>query len=428
MSVTPESRPEAVTPPLPKPHRMRLAVIVAGLTTLGPFTIDTYFPSFPAIAKHFDVSTGDVQQTLSVYLATYALMLLFHGFLSDCVGRRGIILVSLVAYTLFSIGCVYAPSFEWLVIFRGFQGLCAGAGMTVGRAVIRDHYEGAHAQSLMAQVTMIFGIAPVIAPIIGGWLEVGFGWQSVFWFMALMGIVMLVLSWVGLEESHPVHLRGTFRLDSLMKSYAEIVPSRQFLMLALSVAFASAGYLIYVSAAPGFLMDILHLKETEFAWMFTPLVTGVIFGSFLASRMSHQHPPEKLMKIGFYLIGAAAVLNLIYTFIFPASLPWAILALPLYATGASLQSPAATLKALDLFPHKRGLASSLQGFVTMALFSLLSGFIASHLDHSAPKLAVAMAVAFGVNLLCWVLYLRFRRDAEARLEPIETDAIVHPSR
>ena len=159
------------------------------------------FPSFPAIAQHFGVTVLQVQSTLSFYLLALAGMSLFHGALSDCFGRRRVILWSLGLYTLTAMACPFAPSFGVLLFCRTLQGLAGGWGMIVGRAMIRDRFQGAEAQRFIAEVTIVSGLAPVIAPVVGGWLHVWFGWRGPFLLLALLGMVMLAACYWALPES-----------------------------------------------------------------------------------------------------------------------------------------------------------------------------------------------------------------------------------
>src|SRR5690606_39178773 len=168
------------TPP-PIPLR-RLALLLGGLAMFGPFSIDTIFPAFPEMGAALGADKRAMQQTISVYLIAYALMSVVHGPLSDAIGRRRVILGGLGVFTLATVGCALATDLATLLAFRALQGLSAGVGLIVGRAVIRDVLQGDDAQRLMSQVSMIFGIAPAIAPIIGGWM-LGVGrWPLIFWF------------------------------------------------------------------------------------------------------------------------------------------------------------------------------------------------------------------------------------------------------
>src|SRR6476469_5695736 len=153
-----------------RPSTRRLALLLGGLAMFGPFSIDTIFPAFPEIGDQLGANALAMQQTISVYLIAYALMSIVHGPLSDAIGRRRVILGGLLVFAVASAGCALAKDLPTLLAFRALQGLSSGVGLIVGRAVIRDVLHGPDAQRLMSQVSMIFGIAPAIAPIIGGWL------------------------------------------------------------------------------------------------------------------------------------------------------------------------------------------------------------------------------------------------------------------
>src|SRR5476649_1576845 len=174
-------------------QRRSLIFVLAALSMLGALSIDAYLPALPSIAHGFSVSAPAVQQTLTVYLFAFAFMTLFYGTLSDSFGRRPVILVSLVLYLLSSIGAGCANSLAWLLIFRVLQGLSAGAGSVIGRAIVGDLLQGAEAQRALSYISVIFGLAPVIAPILGGWLLVLCGWRSIFIFIALFTLILLIV-------------------------------------------------------------------------------------------------------------------------------------------------------------------------------------------------------------------------------------------
>ncbi len=165
-----------------------LSVLLATLGMLGPFTIDTYLPAFAGIAADLQATPLQIQQTLSAYLFAFAFMSLFHGALSDSFGRRPVVLTGVAVFTLASVGCALSTDITHLIFFRALQGLATGAGIVVSRAVIRDMFPPADAQRVMSQVTLFFGVAPAIAPIIGGFLFVHAGWHAVFWFLAGIGV------------------------------------------------------------------------------------------------------------------------------------------------------------------------------------------------------------------------------------------------
>jgi DHA1 family bicyclomycin/chloramphenicol resistance-like MFS transporter len=393
-------------------HRTTLTILLAGLSTLGPFSIDTYMPSFPAIQASMHASPLQVQQTLSVYLFCFAIMMLFHGSLSDSFGRRPIILGSLVAFVFTSIACAFAQDINTLIILRGLQGLSAGAGMIVGRAIIRDLYSGAEAQRLMSKVTMMFAISPAIAPVIGGWLHLMFGWQSVFIFMAGLGLLLLLISYHYLPETLPAAGRQLFSFRPLISNYHQVASHPHFLLLASVVALHFAGFFLYIASAPVFVLQTLHLQEDQFARLFIPAITGVMIGAFISGRLAGHITPQKTVQYAYLLLIGAALLNLIYNQMFIPAWPWAVLPITMYGMGMSLAMPSITLLALDLFPQHRGLVSSMQGFVQTMLNAIVAGLISPLISASPIYLATGMIIFLLLGRGGWALYCSVKKENE----------------
>ena len=214
--------------------RWALAVLLALLGMLGPFSIDTYLPAFSGIAASLGATPVEMQQTLSSYLFGFAFMNLFHGALADSFGRRPVVLWGIAVFTLASAGCALSQSIEQLVFFRALQGLSTGAGIVVSRAVIRDMFAPAQAQKVMSQVTIYFGVAPAIAPIVGGWLLVHTGWHSIFWFLTGVGGMLWAANYRYLPETLHVSQRQPFEVRHLMRGYRQLGASPRFLLLALA--------------------------------------------------------------------------------------------------------------------------------------------------------------------------------------------------
>jgi DHA1 family bicyclomycin/chloramphenicol resistance-like MFS transporter len=389
--------------------RWMLPLLLAGLATLGPFSIDTYMPSFPAIGESLNATPLQVQQTLSVYLLAFGVMILFHGTLSDSFGRRPVILVSLGMFALASAGCVVSYDINHLLFFRALQGLSAGAGMVVGRAIIRDCYSGHQAQRLMSQVTMIFGIAPAVAPIIGGWLHLWFGWHSVFVFLALLGVGLLGVSYRYLPETLPETERQPLHPIALLKRYRKVSADRRFLLLTAAVALNFAGFFLYIASAPVFVIHSLGLQENQFAWLFVPGVSGVVAGAFLSGRMAGKVSPRITVGFGYLLMVGAATLNVAYNLSVPPAIPWAVLPIMLYSTGMSLAMPSISLLVLDLHPASRGLVASMQGFVQTMLNAVVAGVISPLLSPAPIWLAWGMAGFVLLGGLVWLSYVHLYR-------------------
>ena len=193
-----------------------LTLILAGLSMFGPFNVDAPLPAFGEMGAEFHVEPAAMQLVVSVYLLAFAVMSLLHGPISDAVGRRPVMLIGIGVYVAASIGCALSTSLTMLLVFRMFQGFAAGAGQIIARTVIRDLFEGAEAQRLMSQVSMIFGVAPAVAPILSGLLlQVG-SWRTIFWFLVAFGVIMAVSVALALPESLPAEQRTPLRVGSLI--------------------------------------------------------------------------------------------------------------------------------------------------------------------------------------------------------------------
>jgi DHA1 family bicyclomycin/chloramphenicol resistance-like MFS transporter len=379
-----------------------MAFLLAGLSMFGPFAIDAVFPAFPQIGRELGADKVAMQQVISVYLLAYAFMSLLHGALSDALGRKRVIVVGLVVFILASVGCALSRDMGTLLFFRGLQGLSAGVGYIIGRAVIRDLYDGADAQRLMSQVSMIFSIAPAIAPIVGGWLLGWSNWMAIFWFLVAFSVVLLVITWRWLPETHPPHLRQPLHAVSLARDYASIGGNPRFLRLAAAGSFAFGGLFLYIASAPAFVMDLLRLNEQQFAWLFIPTIGGMALGAFVSGRSAGKLSADKAVRLGYACIAVATLYNVGYNALAPQmSVPWAVLPMMLMSFGIALLFPPLTLAILDMYPRLRGSASSMQAFSTLITNAVIAGVLSPMLSGSGLALALG---AGGFALVSWVLF------------------------
>jgi len=397
----------------------RLMLLLAGLSMFGPFAIDSIFPAFPELRAQFGASHAAVQQSISVYLVAYALMSVFHGPVSDAVGRRPVILGGVAMFMLASIGAALAPSLFWLLVFRAVQGMSAGAGLIVGRALIRDCLDGDDAQRLMAQAAMIFSIAPALAPIVGGWILGWSDWQAIFWAMALFAALLLVSCAIWLPESHPPEARMPLRFGRLVRSNWAVLSNRRFLLLAMASSLNFGALFIYIVSAPVVVLDFLHLNQQQFGWMFVPIVAGLMLGSFLSSRMAGRVSESRTARLGFALSALAVVVNLAYNLaVDEVRLPWAVLPMSLIACSVGLILPLLTIAMLDMYPRRRGAAASMQALTALSFNAALAGILAPLLAHHRVGLAwisfLTCAVAIG---LWWRYRIGMRRDPLRRRKP-----------
>jgi DHA1 family bicyclomycin/chloramphenicol resistance-like MFS transporter len=382
----------------------KLAALLAALSMVGPFTIDTAFPSFHAIAEDFALSKWAVQQTLTVYLLPLSIMSLVQGPASDALGRRPVILAGLCVYTLASVGCTFAPNFTTLLIFRSLQGTSAGVGMIVGRAVIRDLFEGPQAQKLLSLVTMLFAFAPAVAPVVGGWIHVTLGWHAVFGFMALFSLSLAVGSYLLLPETHPKEKRPHLHVETLARTAWSVVRHREFLLLAFAMGANFAALMIFVGAAPSVVVDHWHLTETEFANLFIPVIGGLISAAFVSGRMAGRFTYAQQSRLGFILaLSGSSVMTLSFVALKAPPILIQQFLIAFIAFGVQLAGPTLSLRMLDLFPLARGSAASVQSCVSIAISALVFGFIAPILSDSMLWLAIGSFCSALIGFGLWRL-------------------------
>ncbi len=391
-----------------------LAILLAALAMLGPFSIDIYLPAFHDIGADLAVAPLAVQQTLSSYLFAYAFMMLWHGALSDALGRRPVVIAGLGVYALATLGCAIAGNIETLWLFRALQGICAGSGLVVGRAIIRDRFQGPEAQRVMSQITLVFGIAPAIAPVLGGVLLNAFGWRSIFWVLLALVIALLTWSAKSLPETLPIAQRQSLHPRKLWRNYVSVLRNRDFLLLATIPALNFAAFFLYIASAPSFLIDLLGVSSYGFAWLFMPMIGGVMIGALVSGRAAGKLSAARTIGVGYLLMFAGATIQMTVAWHVAPAVQWHVLPIMIYTMGSSIVMPSATLLLLDLFPTMRGMASSLQGFVHFVLAAVNAGTIAPFLAQSLKGLAAGMAGFTVLSVALWALYQRRHRLAPAR--------------
>jgi DHA1 family bicyclomycin/chloramphenicol resistance-like MFS transporter len=387
--------------------RWTLAVLLACLGMLGPFSIDTYLPAFTGIAASLGATPVQMQQTLSAYLFGFALMNLFHGALADSFGRRPVVLAGVAVFTLASVGCALAESIGALVFFRAVQGMSAGAGIVVSRAIIRDMFPPADAQRVMSQVTIYFGVAPAVAPIVGGFLFVHVGWHSIFWFLAAVGAALWFANWRTLPETLHVTHRQPFRVGNLLRGYWQLASSARFLTLALASGIPFNGMFLYVLSAPVFLGEHLGLAPTRFAWFFILTISGIMGGAWLSGRLAGRIERKRQIRIGFTIMIGIAIVNLVLNAVLTPHAWWALPPIAIFSFGWALMVPVVTLMVLDLAPDRRGMASSLQACIGSIANGLVAGVIAPLVMHSTLALAAASLAMSSIGVISW-LWVRRR--------------------
>jgi DHA1 family bicyclomycin/chloramphenicol resistance-like MFS transporter len=373
-------------------------LILASLTALAPFAIDTYLPAFEVMEDDLATNSNFIQQTLTFYLVPYTIMTIFHGAISDSIGRIKTIKYGMSLFILGSIGCVFATSIEMLWISRLIQGVGAGAGNVVARAMVRDLYSGATAQKVMATIQIIFGIAPAIAPMVGG-LLLGISWQAIFIFLIIYSVLITIFSVNFLPETISKQNQLPFNLKSVLNRYRDLLNDNNYIFLILAVSFNFSAFFLYVLSSPIFLMQHLNLSSSQFGYLFIPTVTGMILGSFISKKTAGIISPAKMLKIAYLWMLLITSINLIFCLFFPSIIFVNIGLIALYNIGMAAAMPLISIKALDCFPKARGTAASGQAFSQMLVSSFVAGLVIPIIWGSLATLAIGMLVIFFLGLL-----------------------------
>lgn len=412
---TPEAADPATTPKSRRTAGARITLTLAALGMLGPFTINTVFPAFTQIGNEFGATDVVLQQLISVYLASFAVMSVFHGPLSDALGRKKVMLAGLAIYILAMFGAIVASGMGMLIALRALQGMSAGAATIVSRVVIRDLFAGAEAQRLMARVMMIFALSPVIAPMLGGWLLLLGDWRWVFVGVGLYGVLVMVLTAL-MPESLPKEARIPLRIGSVLGALWEVGRSLTMVRIALATAFGFAAHFVYVAAAPIIVVRLLGLGERDFWVLFGPLIIGMMAGSYVVGRAADVMDRTRLITLGYIGTVITSVLNVVLVMAFPdpsgqldATLVPVLAGPMLMSFTASLFFAPIQLEILDLFPHQRGAAASLGTFFTLVMNAMLSGVIAPLITGNLTVVALAALGCVVIGSLLWAWHLADRR-------------------
>jgi DHA1 family bicyclomycin/chloramphenicol resistance-like MFS transporter len=375
-------------------------ITLAALTSVAPFAIDTYLPAFHILSEDLLASPEAIQQSLTFYLLPYTVMLLFHGPISDGIGRIKTMKWGLLLFFFASLGCALSTTVESLWFFRALQGIGGGAGSVVARAMVRDLYEGAEAQRVMATVQMLFGIAPAIAPMIGG-LLLGFHWQGIFIFLALYAAVAMFMGSKILPETMKKNMLVPISLSSIIARYKLLLINKEYILLILSLSANFSAFFIYVLASPIFLIDHLGFTTQQFGYLFIPTVTGMLIGSFIAKKTAGIVRSSLVLKCGYYFMFFISLSNLLFCSLMSDNAFFNIGFIALYNIGMASVMPIIALAALDCFPKIRGTAASGQAFTQMLFASVVAGLIVPILWFSTLGLSLGLffLISFGFTTI-----------------------------
>ncbi len=357
--MTEKPAPSSETPP----PQLPLIVCLGLVAGLAPLSIDMYLPSFPTIREEFGTTAAQVQLTLSGYMLGFTLGQLGYGPLSDRFGRRPVLFSGIALFIVMTILCATASSIESLSVYRFLQAVGGAAGTVLSRAIIRDQFSGTYMARAMSVMLMFILLAPMISPVIGGYLLVWIGWRAIFWTLVICGFLAIVVVMIGIPESLPPGRRSQPGIRPLLRGYGRVLTHRQALGYVLSGGISFGALFAFLSGAPFVFIEFYGVAPEHMGYIFTLNVIGVLAGGWLNSKIVVTRGVREMMTIGVWLLvaGAAILFVLIYTDVWGV---WGVVAgivvftLPLNVINAN-----AAAGALEYFPDNAGTASAVVGSV-----------------------------------------------------------------
>ncbi len=387
----------------PNPASLAVGALLTVLVALGQISTSIYIPSLPSLVEAFDTVPARVNLTLSVFLVGFAVAQLIYGPLSDRWGRRPVLLAGVALYFAASVASAFAGSIEALIAGRFAQALGACAGPVLGRAIIRDVYGSDRSARVMAYIGVAFAISPALTPILGGYLQVWFGWRANFIFLAVLAALVYGAVWAFLEETNPPHPdREASSLVSLSGTFAVFLASPVFMGYAGAVAFVFAGMMAYTALAPFVFIEGFGLAPDAFGLLFVFIVLGFLAGTLTAGRLTLRLGVERMVLAGIVLalLGGGTMTALALAGL---NAPAAVIApMMVFLAGMGIVLPNGMAGAMAPFPRAAGAASALMGFTQMAVAAGAS-LIAGRLPYQT-QLAMAVLI-FGLSLLALVLFV-----------------------
>ncbi|PKY11071.1 hypothetical protein B1757_06135 [Acidithiobacillus marinus] len=384
------------------PHKRRLIFILGMLSAFGPMSIDMYLPSLPTLTRFFSTSHLTVQLTLASFFVGISLGQLFFGTLSDRFGRKGPLLLGLMLYVLSSAGCALAPSIGMLVALRFVQGLGACAGIVISRAVVRDLFPPREAPHIFAAMILVMGLAPIVAPLVGGYLLVCLGWQSIFWLLTVFGIGILCLVYLGLTESHVPTAEHSLEIKTVLRRYHALLLDKRFMAFSLVYAMCYGGMFAYIAGSPFVFIDLYRVPASSFGWIFGANALGLVLMAQFNRILHRRYTAEGILQTIVSVQGLAALLLLVSALNSGISMIAIILPLFVYVAGIGLVGPNVTALAMASQSRHAGSASALLGAMQFTAASFSAIVIGSLTIHSALALGITIfgcASIAGIALL-----------------------------
>jgi MFS transporter, DHA1 family, multidrug resistance protein len=394
-----------------RPGTFALTVLLAALSAIGPLTTDMYLPSLPDIARLLNASTAQVQLTVSAYLLGFAFGQIFYGPLADRHGRKPVLLGAVALYCAASLACALSTSIEMLIAARALQALGGSGGIVLARAIVRDLYSGARAGRELSLIGGVMALAPVLAPLLGGVLQTGFGWRSVFFTLVGGGFFGAAIIWPLMPETLALRAAESVTPASMFKSYRVVARNPAYLAY-LGLASTSFGGLFAWISGSSFVLQYLYgLTPFQFGAAFAVGSVGYMIGTTYAARLVMRHGINRTLGVGAAAMAAGGLGMVIAVALGLTSAVSLVLPMALYLAGLGIVLPQAIAGAMTPFPERAGAASALLGFVQQSVAALCGVVVGMLLGSSAWPLAGSVAVMGCATLGLWIATRAVRATA-----------------
>ncbi|HET9873115.1 MAG TPA: multidrug effflux MFS transporter [Propionibacteriaceae bacterium] len=380
-----------MTTPGQRPPHLRTILVLGLLSTFGPISLDLYLPALPELARDLEATPSSAQLTITACLLGLAVGQLVAGPLSDRYGRRRPLVIGLALYLLTSAACAFAPSIAVLLLLRLLQGLAGAAGLVVSRAIARDLYSGRRLVIVFSRLMLVSGLAPVVAPVLGGQLSRVMSWRGIFVVLAAFGVVLLAAGLFGLGETLPQDRRVSGGVPATLRGFRSLLRDRLFVAVVAASGLAGASMFAYIAGATFVLQRVYGMSPQGFSFVFGANSLGIMAMGQIGGQLAHRWSPSRVLGIGLLinLTGAAALATSVLA---AAWLPFLIGSLFVMVSGIGMVFPTSTALALADYPHQAGTASSLLGlgqYVAGAAVAPLVGIAGE--DTAIPLGVVALS-------------------------------------
>jgi DHA1 family bicyclomycin/chloramphenicol resistance-like MFS transporter len=392
----------------PRPSTARYALILGGLTAFGPLSVDMYLPALPTMAADLRTVDSTLQLTLTAFVIGLALGQLVAGPLSDALGRRKPLMVGVAIYIVASVLCAISPSIELLIAARALQAIGAAAGLVVARATVRDLFSGTEMTRFFSMLMLVTGLAPILAPLIGGQVLTVTSWRGIFLVLTGFGALLLVVAMVFLPEPLPAQRRRQVRLGSVLRTYANLVREREFLGYALASGFLFAAMFAYISGSSFVLQNVYDLSPQQYSLVFGLGGVGIVLVGQINGRIVGRFPERTLLATGLLMATASAIA---VTTAAALELSLAALLPPLFLMVSSigLVMPNSTSLALANHPQSAGSASALLGVLQFLVGGLTAPLVGLGGKETALPMGILMTVFAALGLLSFATLTRPKR-------------------